>query len=149
MENEVENKGAPASETQAPAGSVETPESGGELDYKSLYFESLETNVKLEKERDNYKEGLLKAKGKVETEDPKKVENKLQGQINFLQEQIKSMQNGQATPVGAGGTQVQPPKAPDHGWSDNQVADLKKKFPGWTDADVKLAWQNHQKNIKR
>lgn len=148
MQNEVEKFENPASDSYTAEGAAETPSTEQELDYKSLYFDALGTTTKLEEERDNYKKGLLAAKGKAA---PEEVDNKakMEGKINYLEEQIKSLQNSRAPSVSAGSSQLKGVETPKHGWGPDQVKDLKHKFPGWTDNDVEKSWQTHQKNINK
>lgn len=51
-----------------PAATTETP--AAEVNYQALLDATLIAQAKVEEERDNYKAGLLKAKGKIEGEDP-------------------------------------------------------------------------------
>ncbi len=142
-ENGVEIVPAPA-----PAGegikdkAVDVPPTKDEpLDYEKMFYDLLDENSKVVADRDNYKAGLLKAKGKDNPQDPDDS-SKLDGvakQIGSLQDLVKvvlkenkeiktALANRSQVPNAGTGSSGEDKKPTKEGfWTEEQVAYFKKK----------------------
>lgn len=115
-----------------------------ELDYKALYLASEAEKAKLAEDRDNYKKGLLNAKGKAESVEETKVDSELIGKMNQLEEEIKSLKNSRNLSLGSTTSQQQPAVSDGHGFSPELVKEILKINPK---ADLQKHWANYQKEL--
>lgn len=134
--NEVKTNGSDASMNQ---------NQEQELDFKALYLASEAEKAKLAEERDNYKTGLLNAKGKIEAEDPKET-SALIGKMNQLEEEMKALRNSKNVSLGSSSSQQQPVENDGHSFSAELVKDILKINPK---ADLKKHWANYQKELNK
>lgn len=114
-----------------------------ELDFKALYLASEAEKAKLAEERDNYKKGLLKAKGGEAVENPKE-QSELIGRLNQMEEEMRSLKNSKGLSLGSTSSQQQPAVADGHGFSPEIVRDILKINPR---ADLKKQWANYQREL--
>lgn len=146
----VENNDSPAPEDQ--------------IDYQKEFEESLATISKLESDNENYKKGILKAKGKLpEDEVPENPESvKIAEQLMEANQKLmaetermikvnkeltvalKNKAQVPATPMG-NGSDPDPKKPADTLVTPEQVALLKAR--GWSDAKIETYKQNYAKRL--
>lgn len=157
-------------QSAAPENPVKTEPSAGEVDYEAVVSNLLDENKKLSTERENYRRGLLKAKGKLqeEEEEPKEdlealVDRKVretlvESQWGQSQKKLEEMTRAMAkenkelklalvnkaslktTSQGSGSGNVE---VQDRFFSQDQINSLKAK--GYDDKKIELLKQNLQK----
>lgn len=139
---------------------VETNDAGassakdGELDMAEALLKALERAEKAEKDRDNYKEGMLKAKGKnqageKEGEDAAAVSPEVASALEKILLRSKELETAAAARAqiasGAQGASTDTSmKVGDNMLSDGQMQDLKAR--GWDDNKIARFKQNLMKS---
>ncbi len=170
----------PAVETTPPAAS-ENPEpvnkvpagEPSDIDYQKEYQTLLEEQLKTAEERDNYKKGLLKAKGKLPDDELEEEDDRIRrivadtiastksAQIEQAKEELirktladnaelkKALANKEQIPTTTPGSSVDNPpfKTNDQLLSKEQIAYFKSK--GWSDKKIEEYKQNYAKRLNK
>lgn len=170
----VENTPSAAPENLEPVNQAPAGESNSDnLDYQKEYETLLEEQLKTAEERDNYKKGLLKAKGKlpddeiIEEDDDRvrrivieQMAESKSAQIEKAKEDLikktlldnaelrKALANkSQISDTPPGSSVDNPPVKADGLLTKEQTAYFKSK--GWSDAKIKAYAQNYAKRLNK
>lgn len=147
-EDQAASTGTEVKNDDAGASSADTG-----LDLADALAQALERETKVIEERDNYKAGMLKAKGKTsagesagdETKDSSATASAIEKLLLRNKElELAAANRSQTSTGGQGGSTETPFKVGDNMLSDAQLQDLKGR--GWDDVKIARFKFNLQKN---